>query len=367
MRCSRVVVDAETRGDDEGDARRAPLRFRLGADAAGRADARFESRESTRRACDRGGCAVEEVWGWRRSGVRATGRVRAWLASGDAHGRAAAACLQVAFPETTRRAHRLGAVLGLLRMTLKHTEGRPGLGALDARQVSDEGVAGDESVGDERDWCVEMYAHATAATALMSVKVLFKPPWLYGLARAVNGKRSEISEDERIALWHARYRWAALRLSKHIPSDPVQTIDAAPLMGLMAFVEGLSMRRGNLNAVEGSNGSFSMSFPASLSAARRARRRKSFTSKRAIKAEARIQPSDVLCLARVTSVRTDDASPSPRIASEKNLRDKSSSWKARSARASSSRTARMKTPTRTFGERHSSPRLGPRMGCPSRS
>ena len=38
--------------------------------------------------------------------------------------------------------------------------------------------------------CPKMYAHATAATALMSVKVLFKqPPWLYGLARAVNGKK----------------------------------------------------------------------------------------------------------------------------------------------------------------------------------
>ena len=308
----REVTTRETRV-------RAPLRFRLGVDAAGRADARFEVAR-----VDAGERAIEEDAQWRRSGgggglgVRATGRVRAWLASGDAHGLAAAACLQVAFPETMRRAHRLGAVLGLLRMTLKHTEGRPGLGALDAPVVvsaTRASLATRALATSARLVCPKMYAHATAATALMSVKVLFKqPPWLYGLARAVNGKRSEMSEDERIALWHARYRWAALRLAKHIPSDPVQTIDAAPLMGLMAFVEGLSMRRGNLNAVEGSNGSFSMSFPASLSAARRARRRKSFTSKRAIKAEARIQPSDVLCLARVTSVRTDDASPSPRIA-----------------------------------------------------
>lgn len=297
---------------------RAPLRFRLGVDAAGRADARFDVVR-----VDAGERAIEEDERWcaRGGGARGAGamrRVGAWLASGDAHGLAAALCLQVAFPETMRRVHRFGTAVGVLRMTLKHTEGRPGLGALDAPVVvsATRASMATRALSTGARWvCPKLYEHATAATALMSVKVLFKqPPWLYGLARAVSGKKGEMSEDERIALWHARYRWAALRLAKHIPSDPVQTIDAAPLMGLIAFIEGLSMRRGNLNVIEGSNGSFSMSFAASLSDARRARRRKSFSSKRAIKEEGRIQPSDVLCLARVVSVRSDDASLCPRIA-----------------------------------------------------
>ena len=143
------------------------------------------------------------------------------------------ACLQVAFPETIAQSASIGRGVGTVEDDAEAHGGRPGLGALDAPVVVERR---------RRRWrlkrwrrkarlvCPKMYAHATAATALMSVKVLFKqPPWLYGLARAVNGKRSEMSEDERIgsSLWYALGSFGG----KHIPSDPVQTIDAAPLMG----------------------------------------------------------------------------------------------------------------------------------------
>ena len=147
--------------------------------------------------------------------------------------------------------------------------------------------------------CPNMYARVTATSALMSVKVLFKqPPLRAGLARAMRGVRGDMSDDDRIALWHTRYRWAALRLAKHIPSDPVRTIDDAPLMGLLLIFEGMATRIGSLNSVESSDESLSMSFPASWNADKRVRRRIAFHSKRAIEAEARIHPVDVLSMVR---------------------------------------------------------------------
>ena len=203
------------------------------------------------------------------------------------------------------KVNRFGAALGLVRMTLKNTEQAPSLGPLDAPVVARAtrvALATRALTTSARMLCPTLHAHATAASALMSVKVLFKqPPLRAGIARAIKGTKGEMSEAERIALWHTRYRWAALRLVKHIPSDPVRAIDTAPLMGLMAFVQGVSMRVGSMNLSEGGpNGSFSMSFPASWNQAKRAKRKSAFGSKRAIAAEAKIHPIDILNIAQIS-------------------------------------------------------------------
>ena len=231
-----------------------------------------------------------------------------WLVSPDARAIVATMCLQIAFPETTRRVATAGAALALARETLRRSESEPrSLGVMDKNGVvvmTRAALVTRAFATTTRFLVPTAHAWTTAATALLSVKLLFKqPPLRAGLARAMHGTRGVMTSDERIGLWHTRYRWAALRLAKHIPSDPVRTIDDAPLAGLLVLIEGLAMRMGGLNLVEDGNareGSFSMSLPASWRAAKRARRLTALGSKRAIEAEGKLHPVDVLDLVRAS-------------------------------------------------------------------
>ena len=309
----RAFGGASRRQREEMSARaraRAPMRFRVGT-TMGRADATFECARADAWECatvarDGDGRMDDGYDGWiKGDGIGSRVGRALWARRADANAFAAALCLQVAFPETMTKVNRFGAALGLVRMTLKNTEQAPSLGPLDAPVVARAtrvALATRALTTSARMLCPTLHAHATAASALMSVKVLFKqPPLRAGIARAIKGTKGEMSEAERIALWHTRYRWAALRLVKHIPSDPVRAIDTAPLMGLMAFVQGVSMRVGSMNLSEGGpNGSFSMSFPASWNQAKRAKRKSAFGSKRAIAAEAKIHPIDILNIAQIS-------------------------------------------------------------------
>lgn len=277
-----------------------PLRFRF-ARTRGRADVTLELARAAwgdaRGGGERDDASTSERVdeGWVR-------RARCVVSSGGGHAVALGVCLQVAFPETTRRLALACAACALARMALKSADEGRDLGVMDAPvvvKVTRAALVTRALALGGRILCPSWYAHATAASALLSVKVLLKqPPLRASLGRAMRGVRGEMNEDERIALWHTRYRWAALRLAKHIPSDPVKTIDDAPLMGLLLIFEGIATRIGSLNSVEGGDRSFSMSFPASWNAGKRARRRIALSSKRAIESEGRIHPVDVLGMVR---------------------------------------------------------------------
>jgi len=231
----------------------------------------------------------------------------------EVHAFGTALVLQIAFPDVMTRVNRLGAVLALTRVMVKNTERAPDLGVLDSpiavRSLS-AALATTTLTTTTRVIFPALHSQATAATALMSVKLFLKqPPWRGALTRAMSGRRREMDEGARLSLWHERYRWAALRLAKHVPSDPVRMIDAAPLCGVLLFVEGVATRIGALNADEDyGNGILSMSCPSiSWSRATRAKRRHVLGSQRAIQAEANLHPNDILKIVRNVTVSSIDA------------------------------------------------------------
>ena len=225
----------------------------------------------------------------------------------DAHAVGATICLSVAFPETARRARRVGAALcvGVAVAKSIETETSYNVEWLPKCVVDPPGVARRAMRASLITTCASaalqtvaprVYADATAAAALASVKVLFKqPPLREGVARAMRGARGEFREEERIALWHARYRWAALRLAQHVPRDPTRTLTRAPLMGLLALARGISM------SCEG-DGAFSMSLPtfSSIGGSKRARRARRLGAARAIETETKYTPDDVLNAVRAS-------------------------------------------------------------------
>jgi len=225
----------------------------------------------------------------------------------DAHAVGATICLSVAFPETARRARRVGAALcvGVAIAKSIETETSYNVEWLPKCVVDPPGVARRAMRASLITTCASaalqtvaprVYADATAAAALTSVKVLFKqPPLREGVARAMRGARGEFREEERIALWHARYRWAALRLARHVPQDPTRTLTRAPLMGLLALARGISM------SCDGSGG-FSMSLPtfSSIGGSKRARRARRLGAARAIETETKYTPDDVLNAVRAS-------------------------------------------------------------------
>lgn len=225
----------------------------------------------------------------------------------DAHTVGATICLSVAFPETARRARRVGAALcvGVAIAKSIETETSYNVEWLPKCVVDPPGVARRAMRASLITTCASaalqtvaprVYADATAAAALASVKVLFKqPPLREGVARVMKGARGEFREEERIALWHARYRWAALRLARHVPRDPTRTLTRAPLMGLLALARGISM------SCDG-NGGFSMSLPtfSSIGGPRRARRARRLGAARAIETETKYTPDDVLNAVRAS-------------------------------------------------------------------
>lgn len=225
----------------------------------------------------------------------------------DAHAVGATICLSVAFPETARRARRVGAALcvGVAIAKSIETETSYNVEWLPKCVVDPPGVARRAMRASLITTCASaalqtvaprVYADATAAAALASVKVLFKqPPLREGVARAMRGARGEFREEERIALWHARYRWAALRLARHVPRDPTRTLTRAPLMGLLALARGISM------SCDG-DGVFSMSMPtfSSIGGSKRARRARRLGAARAIETETKYTPDDVLNAVRAS-------------------------------------------------------------------
>ena len=294
---------------------RAPMRFGARASASGKPDATFnvvefkgwddvgdeddgEGEEGD--ACGHGAMSSSSSFGrktrelWKRI-------------EPDAHAVGAAICLSVAFPETARRARRVGAALCVGVAVAKSIETEtshnvewlpkcvvdPPRAARRAMRASLLTTCASAAL---RTVAPRVYADATAAAALASVKVLFKqPPLREGLARAMRGARGEFREEERIALWHARYRWAALRLARHVPRDPTRTLTRAPLMGILAFVRGMSMSCDR-------NGGFSMSLPtfSSVGGSKRARRARRLGAARAIETETKYTPDDVLNAVRAS-------------------------------------------------------------------
>ena len=304
-----------------------PFRFR-GARRRGGVDVVFE--------CVRisGGCFAPEpdadanntsAFTIKASQTHPKGRMERWLTrirsrEAEAHAFGSALALQIAFPDVMTRVNRACAFVALTRVAVKTTEAAPRLGVLDsaiAVRSLNAALATTTMSAAARVFCPALHAHATAATALLSVKLLLKqPPWRGSLRRVLSGARGNMDEDARLALWHARYRWAALRLAKHVPSNPVRTIDAAPLWGVVMFLESVATRIGALNADDfDARDTLSMSWPTlSWQRAKMAKRRNAFRARRAIEAESRLEPEDILSMVRHTlasSIDTSAPSPAP--------------------------------------------------------
>ena len=288
-----------------------PFRFR-GARRRGGVDVVFECMRIS------GGCFAPEndtdafnapIVTLKTSRASPKGRMDRWLTrfrsrEAEAHAFGTALALQIAFPDVMTRVNRVCAFVALTRVAVKTTERAPRLGVLDspiAVRSLNAALATTTMSAVSRVFCPVLHAHATATTALLSVKLLLKqPPWRGSLRRLLSGARGDMDEDARLALWHARYRWAALRLAKHVPSDPVRTIDAAPLYGLITFLESVAIRIGALNADDvDAKGTLSMSWPTlSWRRAKMAKRRRAFGARRAIEAESKLDPEDILSMVR---------------------------------------------------------------------
>jgi len=89
-------------------------------------------------------------------------------------------CLQIAFPETTRRVATAGAALALARETLRRSESEPrSLGVMDKNGVvvmTRAALVTRAFATTTRFLVPTAHAWTTAATALLSVKLLFKQP-----------------------------------------------------------------------------------------------------------------------------------------------------------------------------------------------